>query len=252
MYAKKSLGQNFLNSISVAKDITGAAHITPSDTVLEIGPGKGILTAELLRSGAQVVAFEKDESLKEYLQKKFKKELEAQRLILIYDDIFNLEKHKIILPKNFKVVANIPYYITGRVIPFLFDLSPLPHTIVLLVQHEVAKRIAQDKKESILSLSVKVFSTPKIIKKVSAKYFKPEPKVNSAVILLTNISKDNFKKVSSKKFFSLIKNGFAKKRKLLKNNILFDEKIWHTCNISISARAEDIPLEKWLCLAKHE
>lgn len=249
--AKKSLGQNFLNSTALAKDIVRAGVITKNDTVLEIGPGKGLLTKELLAHGARVVAFEKDDRLKTYLEEKFKEEIESKKFLLIPDDIFHLKQHNISLPKKFKVVANIPYYITGKLIPFLFEQDPLPETIVLLVQHEVAQRIAQNKKESILSLSVKVFSSPKIVKKVPARYFTPKPKVHSAVLQLSHISKNNFKDVDEKTFFSLVKRGFASRRKLLKNNIRFDEKVWHTCDIAEGARAEDVPLKKWLCLAKH-
>ena len=120
--------------------------------------------------------------------------------------------------------------------------------MVLMVQKEVAERITSDK-ESILSVSVKVYGQPKIIKKVPAKYFSPQPKVDSAILKIDKISKKFFKNISEIKFFEIVKRGFSKKRKFLKNNLLLDIGSLTTCGISEKARAEDLSPEDWKCLA---
>tara|TARA_Y100000310_G_scaffold312831_1_gene360529 strand:- start:3046 stop:3810 length:765 start_codon:yes stop_codon:yes gene_type:complete len=252
MRAKKSLGQNFLTSKSVLQNIIRVAHVTNEDTILEIGPGKGALTTELLKGAKHIITIEKDENLVACLSRKFEKEISNGRLMLISDDVFNMTQNEKImnaLSNKFKIVANIPYNITGALLPFFFSLPTLPRQIVIMVQYEVAKRIrATDKKESILSLSVKAYSDVRLIQKVSRKYFKPQPKVDSAVLSLENISKDNFKKTSEKDFFNLIKKGFSQKRKLLKNNLGVAEEILEDCGISPKTRAENLTLQQWLCL----
>jgi 16S rRNA (adenine1518-N6/adenine1519-N6)-dimethyltransferase len=164
MRPKKSLGQNFLISPRVANAIAGAGEIEKGETVVEIGPGKGALTMELLKTGANVIAIEKDENLVPDLKVRFWKESQNGFLEIISADVLG----DIELPKKYKLIANIPYYITGAIIEkFLSEKNP-PSVAVLMVQREVADRIiARDKKESILSISVKIFGTPSIVMKVS-------------------------------------------------------------------------------------
>ncbi len=252
--AKKSLGQNFLTSRTVVERMVETAHINKQDTVLEVGPGKGVLTEVLLEKARKVVAVEKDNNLIKFLEEKFAKEIQSGQLELISGDIlkFNPLQDKL---KKYKLVSNIPYYITGALFKKILSSDTHPKTIVLLVQKEVAERIAKDKKESVLSLSVKVYGTPRYIKKVPARFFKPKPKVDSAILLIENISKDFFSQCSEENFFTLIKAGFAHKRKKLIRNLepVFNRKqvgdVFTSCNISLDARAEDIPLEKWKCLS---
>ncbi len=258
--AKKSLGQNFLKGKQALSAIVDAGDVKADDIVLEIGPGKGVLTERLLMLAGKVIAIEKDHSLVEMLSKKFEKQIAEKKLDLVEGDILDLDPHILSFYKNFpyKIIANIPYYITGAIIRLFLEAPNKPETMVLLVQKEVAERIvAKDKKESILSLSVKVFGRPKYIEKVSKKYFSPVPKVDSAIIGIYNIGADIFSKISQDLYFKVIKAGFAHKRKFLLSNLeksgLDGEKlseIFQNIGISIKARPEDVPFELWIDLVK--
>lgn len=279
--AKKSLGQNFLQSESALKAIIETAELRPDELVLEIGPGKGALTEKILESGTKLLAIEKDTELITLLQKKFAEEICDGQFELINMDILEFDEN--ILRKKsakYKLIANIPYYITGQIIRKFLSAENQPEKSVLLVQKEVAQRIISrpdqngtDKnpknKESLLSLSVKAYSEPKYVKTVPAGSFVPAPKVDSAIIALENISKDNFKHISENceanieevedAFFEFLHAGFAHKRKtLLKNIRSIDKKNWQLLvseylnekNINRRIRAEDLTLEDWLCLTE--
>lgn len=256
VHAKKSLGQNFLNSRTVARDIVRSAELSSVDTVLEIGPGKGFLTSELLASGAHVVAVEKDDRMIPVLSEKFAKEIKSEQLVLIHGDIIEeLEKENLALPLGYKLVANIPYYLTGQIIRVFLEAKSKPNKIILMVQKEVATRIvARDKKESILSVAVKAYGMPHIIKKVPARYFTPAPKVDSAILAIENISGKNFHKPETEKlFFEIVRAGFAHKRKVLAGNLkeLLGEqiiKILREVGVAEKARAEDLSLPQWLAI----
>ncbi|HBH71823.1 MAG: Dimethyladenosine transferase [Parcubacteria group bacterium GW2011_GWC1_42_11] len=254
VHAKKSLGQNFLNSKTVAKEIVRAGELSSVDTVLEIGPGKGFLTSELLASGAHVIAVEKDDRMIPLLSEKFADEIKNGKLTLLHGDILEkIEDGKIALPLRYKLVANIPYYLTGQIIRMFLEAELKPERMILMVQKEVATRIvARDKKESILSIAVKVYGSPHIIKKVPARYFTPAPKVDSAILSIENISAKSFQgPVSEKLFFDVVRAGFAHKRKVLAGNLkdLFGEKIISILEevcVPTNARAEDLSLKNWL------
>lgn len=261
MYAKKSLGQNFLNSKTVAHEIVRAAELTPTDTVLEIGPGKGFLTEELIASGAHVVAVEKDDRMIPLLSEKFEEAIKNKQFTLIHGDIVEiLEKGTLKLPSTYKLVANIPYYLTGFLVRVFLEAASKPERMILMLQKEVADRIvARDKKESILSIAVKVYGTPHIVKKVPARYFTPAPKVDSAVLAIENISNKNFTEnnIDEKEFFNILRTGFAHKRKKLAGNLreLFGDKtisILTQAGVNIDTRAEDITLSDWLATAKSQ
>ena len=256
MRAKKSLGQHFLTSRSIINHIVQSADIQKKDTVLEVGPGKGILTVALLEKAKMVIAIEKDESLVIFLKEKFESEIKNKKLILVHGDILKYDFSKFkTLNSKFKVVANIPYYITGEFLRKILSSKVQPSLMALLVQKEVAKRIVTSGgKESILSLSIKAYGEPNYIKTVPARYFKPKPKVDSAILSVENISKDFFRDYSEELFFTLIKAGFLHKRKMLIKNIVHLYRkndiaaIFSKCDIPITCRAEDIPLNKWSCL----
>jgi len=228
--------------------------------VLEIGPGKGVLTRELLGGAKKIFAVEKDGRMIALLQEKFAKEIKEKKLILIQSDIldFDPEKYKL-KTENYTVVANIPYYITGEILRKFLSGDNQPAKMVLMLQKEVAERIvARDGKESILSLSVKAYGTPRIIKKVPARYFTPAPKVDSAVLAIENISKKCFTTQSEEaRFFEVIKTGFAHKRKLLIRNleVLLSKKmvtqVFEECGIEKNARAERLSLKDWLCILSY-
>ena len=178
--AKKSLGQNFLKSEIALKKIIEAGEIQKGDVILEIGPGKGALTKQLLAYSCQLIAVEKDRDLYELLKDKFQKEISSGQLELINADILKFQISNFQFPK-YKIIANIPYNITGAILKKFLTAENQPECMVLMVQHEVATRIlARDGKESILSISVKAYGEPKMIMKVNKRYFSPAPKVDSA------------------------------------------------------------------------
>lgn len=260
MLAKKSLGQHWLRSERVAKLIVKTAEIEAGKTVLEIGPGTGFLTKFLLGTDAKIIAIEKDDRAVVLLQEKFAEEIKSGRLKLIHDDILELDLAKINLEK-YKLVANIPYYITGQIIrKFLSEEKVQPEKMVLLVQDEVARRIVGKNpstslraRESLLSISVKAYGQPKYVQKVPAKLFLPIPKVASAVLLIDEISKNNFKNknISEEKFFEIVKSGFSSKRKMLRNHLNVSSEVFAKCGIDEKNRAENLTLENWLCLAEN-
>ncbi len=243
MYKKKSLGQHFLHTPSYLRAVADAAQIQKGETVLEIGPGEGALTAVLLEQGAKVIALEKDTRLISVLREKFA----GKDFEVIEGDALEFEPTF----KKYKVIGNIPYYITGALFKKFLTASHQPSTLVFLVQKEVAERIARSKKESILSLSVKAYGTPAYIKTVPAGAFSPPPNVDSAILAVTGISRDNFKNAAhEEKFFEAVKKGFAQKRKFLKNNLgaEYAEALMRE-GIGEKTRAEDVELLKWTGLS---
>lgn len=269
--AKKSLGQNFLKSGAVLKQIVAAGEVTAGDTVLEIGPGKGALTEKLLEKSGRVIAVEKDQDLIPVLEEKFSAYIDAGRLVLVHGDILELDMavSKTVFDMfvgGYKIIANIPYNITGAIIRKFLTSENQPQMMVLLVQKEVAERIvARDPrhggaggKGSLLSISVKVYGEPKYITKVPARYFSPAPKVDSAVIKISNISRKFFtdNNIDEGDFWELARAGFAHKRKVLAGNL----KTWNGARgwatlleqsgIDRKARAEDLSLDNWRDLYK--
>ncbi len=263
-FAKKSLGQHFLRDRGILAKIADAAKLALSDTVLEVGPGEGTLTELLLQSAGRVVAVEKDDRLIPLLREKFSAEIEAERLELIHADILSFNtKRSTLNAKRWKVVANLPYYITGQFLRKFLEENPcLPHVMVLLLQKEVAKRIvASDGRESILSISVKCYGTPRYLGTVKAGSFSPPPKVDSAILAIENISKDFFRGEPSdsgrfnltereNQFFTVLKKGFSHPRKLLSSNLELTGTDLEQCGVPSNARAENLSLEQWKCLTK--
>lgn len=251
------LGQHFLTAHWAAVALATAAHITPDTLVIEVGPGKGALTGELLKLSHHIVAIEKDSALVEKLHEKFRGEIASEVLRVVCADIRNVTPESLGLTAGgYVVAANIPYYITGEIIRQFLSATIQPRTMALLVQKEVAQRIvAHDGKESILSLSVKSYGTPRIVEKVSRKCFSPAPSVDSAILAVDNISKEFFSGITEDQFFRIVHIGFASKRKFLANNLgtVFDKEKIHTAfaqlGINEKARAEDLPLDKWMMLA---
>ena len=259
MRARKSLGQNFLMHARIAERIAIVAEIKSDDVVLEIGPGTGMLTRELLKKAKKVIAVEADKELFEKLQTNFANEIATGHLELIRGDIRNwdFEMHlnsRYSVKDGYVVVANIPYYLTGEIFRMFLEASNQPSSMTLLVQKEVADRIvARDKKESILSLSVKAYGTPKREFLVPRGAFIPAPNVDSAVLTIRNISRNNFAtKKEEEQFFKLLHAGFAHKRKFVRSNLkgFLSEKALRVAGVHESARAEDLTLSTWLKLAR--
>jgi 16S rRNA (adenine1518-N6/adenine1519-N6)-dimethyltransferase len=253
--AGQRLGQHFLTRPEIAGWVADAVPLGKESVVLEVGPGKGILTAELLHRAGTVVAVEKDEMLVPVLRERFADEIASGRLILVEQDVrdFDPSAHPM-LTHGYSLVANIPYYITGAIIRQFLTTTHQPVAMALLVQKEVAERVvAGDGKDSLLSLSVKAYGTPRYVKTVRAGSFSPPPKVDSAILAIDEISRNHFvSEEHEEKFFEVLHAGFKSKRKMLAGNLGRDFATAHfdQCGIPKNARAEDVPTERWLCLAK--
>lgn len=258
MRAKKRLGQHFLSAPVYLRAIAEAGGAASGEIVLEVGPGKGTLTEELLRRGARVIAIEKDADLLPLLAEKFKTELASGQLSLILGDILVQDLSSLGLQAGkYAVIANIPYYITGAIIRFFLSNKLQPSRMALLVQKEVAERIARDTKESVLSLSVKCYGTPRFVRMVPRGAFTPAPKVDSAILSITDIGRRHFSSpAEEERFFVLLHAGFSSPRKMLASNLA---KMWGKqvvrealirANIPEKSRAEDVALPAWLALSR--
>lgn len=249
---KKSLGQNFLKSKKALSMMVSSAKINPGDYVLEVGPGKGALTEVLLAAGARVVACEIDERMVYYLSEKFSSFIENKQLVLVPGDVLLSDWEKEI-PQgtSYTFVANLPYYVATHILRFFLGRDRAPRMMVVLVQKEVAERIvSRDEKSSILSLSVALYGSARWVMKVSARFFTPKPKVDSAIIAIDNISKDKIlSDLWEENFFTLIKTAFSEKRKKALKNLKKQEGLWDLwfteLGISENTRAEDIPFPLW-------
>lgn len=252
---KKSLGQHFLNSPIIPGKLCDAANLTPGEVVVEIGPGTGALTAVLLERGVQVIAIETDERAIAHLEERFSSEIKAEKLVISAQDARELDlTHLGLKDRNYKVVANIPYYLSGFLFRTFLENALQPSTLVFLVQKEVAERIARDKKASLLSLSVAVFGVPTYICTVKRGNFTPPPKVDSAIIAVRDISRERLHGVTPSHFFTLLHLGFGQKRKQLLGNLaaVYDRPVLETLfteqKLSLTVRAEDVSLEQWVTL----
>lgn len=252
----KSRGQNFLIDKNVLSKIVAAAELKPSDTVVEIGAGTGILTAELAKRAGQVAAFEVDKKLIPVLQKNLK---DFYNIEIINNDILKSLKSL----KDYKIVANIPYNITSAVLEKFLSAQNKPTLMVLLVQREVAERVcAKPGEMSILSVTVQYYGEPEIVAVVPPVAFWPRPKVESAILKI-NVGANGRSPVSinEKFFFQAIKAGFSRRRKMLKNalkslnslSIKLSEKeiveILAKTGLSPSVRAQELSIREWVKLA---
>ena len=244
------LGQHFLMHPAIARRIVHVACLSPRDTVLEVGPGKGMLTRALLAAGARVVAVEADADLGNGLAEAFATEIAEGWLTLVAGDIRGyLAGGAPEFVSAYHVVANIPYYLTGELIRALLTRTHQPASMTLLVQKEVANRIAREKKESLLSLSVKAYGEPHYEFTVPKGAFTPAPQVDSAVLSIRDISRRRFLSTEEEeRFFTLIHAGFAHKRKRLGKNLA--EAKLPSAGVLDNARAEDLALIDWLSLVR--
>jgi 16S rRNA (adenine1518-N6/adenine1519-N6)-dimethyltransferase len=259
--AKKSLGQHFLRSEKALMTMVESIK-RDGEIVFEIGPGEGVLTEKLLQSGYTVIVVEIDKRSIEILKQKFASEIENKKLFIIESDCLEIDYSKIL--KSFKktsdysLLGNIPYYITGAIFRHTFEQKVLPKLATFLVQKEVAQRIvAQNKKESLLSVSVKIYGEAKLLEIVKRGSFAPPPKVDSAIISISNIH-NPFKNTDSQEiFFKILKACFSHKRKFLLTNLKtdldkdsFDKYFLKIQEIVLKynnekARAEDMSLDVW-------
>lgn len=249
----KSLGQHWLHDRDILAHIADCAELVKSDTVLEIGPGLGTLTSELLRRADKVVAVEFDEQLALKLPGQFP----GKNLDVIYEDILQFDLST--LPSGYKVVANVPYYITSKIVQRLMTATNKPAIAVLLVQKEVAERLAAAPGDmSILAISAQLYSEVTLGDVVPAAFFTPPPKVDSQVVILRTRQQSLLGDVPEKDFFRVVKAGFSSKRKKLRTSLAGGlgiqkdavESLLQGVNISPNNRAEDLSIQQWLELAR--
>jgi len=244
IHPKRYMGQNFLIDENVLEKIIESAELSKNDTILEIGPGLGILTIELAKRVKKVIAIEKDKTLYQTLKKILEKQ-KINNVELINGDILNTSYK--LQATSYKLIANLPYYITSPVIRKFLEAEQKPEIMILMVQKEVAQRItAKPPKMSILSVAVQFYAEPEIITYVSKKSFYPKPKVDSAIIKI--IPRPYVGRATShintEKFFNLVKRGFSAKRKMLKNNI--PEIDFEKLGLNPKVRAENLSIDDWL------
>lgn len=249
----KSLGQHWLHDPGVLSNIANHAGLSPSDTVLEIGPGLGTLTSHLLRGAGQVVAIEYDPELARKLPKQFP----GKNLIVKNEDILQFDLSS--LPRGYKVVANLPYYITSKIIQTLTESSNPPVLMVLLVQKEVAERLTAEPGEySVLGISAQIFHEVGLGQVVPAELFTPPPRVDSQVVIFRRRPEPLVSSNRQPKFFRLIKAGFSAKRKKLRSSLSGGlgmtkddiEQVLKKAGISADLRAQDLTICQWLKIEK--
>lgn len=235
-----------------------AGGVAPGDTVVEIGPGTGILTQAILARGATVIAVETDDRALAVLNETFAPEIAQNKLILHKADARELDLPALgVTPHAYKVIANIPYYISGLLFRTFLDSDCQPSDLVFLVQKEVAERIARAPKESLLSLSVKVFGDVSYVNTIKKSHFTPPPKIDSAIISVHDISDDYFDGFTKQQYFQVLKAGFGQKRKQLQANLkpLFPKETIETAlqaaDLPNTVRAEDINLTEWGIIIKN-
>ncbi len=253
--SKKSLGQHFLTNDLVTEKMAKDAEVNSDDTVLEIGPGLGILTKAILeQTPKKLILCEKDRDLAEILKKKFT----SKRIKIITEDALLLIPNLQVSPP-LKIVSNLPYNISSPVIISIFLSCPtLPSTIAVMLQKEVAQRICNKAGESnrgILTVLVELFGQARITDNVSKNQFYPSPQVDSAVLVISQIKKPE---IDPRKFFKMLKMSFAGKRKKIKNSLFstlkipIDEalEISKSAGISLGERPEDLTIDQWKSLFK--
>jgi len=255
---KKSLGQNFLTNNDVVSRIVDVSAIEGS-VVFEIGPGEGVLTEALASTAQKVIAVELDDRLVPVLRDKFS---DVDNVEIIHGDILHMNVEELIEQcaqgGEYKVVANIPYYITAPIIRLFLELSLQPREIVLMVQKEVAERLtAKPGEMSILAVSAQYYADVAYLFTVPKEDFNPVPKVDSAIIQL-KIKNEELKIGDTKDFFRVVKVGFSAKRKTLANNLANGlqkdkqvvESVLITQGFEKSVRAQELSVDAWRILTK--
>jgi 16S rRNA (adenine1518-N6/adenine1519-N6)-dimethyltransferase len=249
------LGQNFLADEKFLDIILAAAEITSKDTVIEIGPGLGVLTIELVKKAGQVVAVEVDDGLVSFLKKRFSS---YNNITIIHEDILKTSLSQLINEQiEYKVVANLPYYITSPILHYFTRAVPKPSLMVVMVQKEVAEAIAGTPgKMTAFSVSLRIYSTPSIISYVPSESFYPQPKVDSAILRFEFFRKPAICVADIDGFIDFVRNGFSSPRKQIRNSLAQGLKI-DTHNIDIlldkaeiepKRRPETLSLKEWECL----
>jgi 16S rRNA (adenine1518-N6/adenine1519-N6)-dimethyltransferase len=257
LHPKKALGQNFLVDEKALARVTAAAELAPTDTVLEIGPGLGSLTRHLAEAAQRVVAVEVDVDLLPALEDTLRP---YNNVEVIRADILGVNlARQVAPPPGYKVVANIPYYITSALVRYLLEASARPGRIVLTVQQEVAERmVAQPDDMSLLAVSVQFYSQPRIVARLPAGAFYPRPEVDSAVVVLDVLPSPAVPVDDVNQFFRVVKAGFSQKRKQLRNSLSGGLRLSNAqvdallaqAGVAPQRRAETLTLPEWGALTR--
>jgi len=214
--ARKGLGQHFLIDGGVLETVIAAAELDSDDLVVEVGPGLGILTRELAQRAGGVVAIELDDKLAALLEKTL---ASFNNVTIVNGDVLKIEPKGLVKGRNYKVVANLPYYITSPALRHFLEAEAKPQTMVVMVQKEVAEAIAAKPGDmSLLSVGIQFYGEPKIITSVPAESFYPAPEVSSAILKI-NVYPKPVVDVDEKGFFDTVRAGFAAPRKQLANSL---------------------------------
>ena len=248
--AKKKLGQHWLTDRSALQSIVEAADVQKGDRVLEIGPGTGTLTEVILESGAQVLALEFDHEAIRPLEKRFSSQL-GTAIEIREGDIRSFDFGR--MGEVYKIVANIPYYLTANLFRALIDTDHKPAVASLLVQKEVAERVAaQPGKLSFMAVALQLFYEVSVGEMVPAYLFTPPPKVDSQVVILKQHTSPLFPDLDQERFFALVKAGFSERRKMLKSSLktgvgsgVAVGELLAEAGIRPDARAQELSLEEW-------
>jgi 16S rRNA (adenine1518-N6/adenine1519-N6)-dimethyltransferase len=258
---KKSLGQNFIFDSAILDRIVQAAEVTKQDTVLEIGPGAGSLTRALAHAAAQVVAVELDDRLMPILAHTTG---HLSNVALVQGDILEVDLQTTIPQpptpdSHYKVVANIPYYITAPIIRRLLEAPVKPTLIVLTVQREVAERMCATPPDmSVLAVSVQFYGRAQVVGHIPAGAFYPKPDVDSAIVRIELFEHPALPDAKAEKFFEVVKAGFSQKRKQIKNALSSGlklsaadaERLLTAAGIEPSRRAETVTIDEWVNLSR--
>lgn len=250
----KSLGQHWLKDRDILAGIADDAELSQDDFVLEIGPGLGTLTSEIFRRASRVLAVEFDAELARKLPGQFP----GKQLEVVNEDILQFDLSK--LPVGYKVVANVPYYITSKIIEKLMTAQNKPSTVVILVQKEVAERVAARPGDmSILAVSAQVYAKARLGIEAPKEYFTPPPKVDSQVVVLETRDEPLVKPADERLFFRVVKAGFSAKRKKLRSSISAGlalnkqatDELLQAAEVNPDDRAEDLSIDDWLRIMNH-
>lgn len=252
LQAKKGLGQHFLVDEQVLRRLISAAELTTGDTVIEVGPGLGILTRELAKGAGKVIAVEVDTRMASALQENL---ASWPNVTVINTDVLECDPLSLLgIETQYKVVGTLPYYIATAVLRHFLESRIKPHSMVVTLQKEVAQAIvAPQGRMSLLSISVQFYGKPIIMDYVSAKSFYPQPKVDSAIMRIDLYEHPRVEVADEAKFFSVVRGGFRAPRKKLRNSLALGleiaageaEALLEQAGISPSRRAETLSLEDW-------
>ena len=254
---KKSLGQNFLKNDAVIAQIVDFSAITKDDVVIEIGPGQGVLTEALAQRAKKVIAIELDDRLISTLDKRFE---ECNNVTIVHGDVLHMNINELIAQYDvYKVVANIPYYITAPIIRLFLEQEHSPKSLTFMVQKEMAERLsAEPGQMSIIAVAAQYYAHVTYGFTVPRQDFEPVPAVDSAVIQLTMKNERMDASVDTKDFFRIVKMGFSARRKTLSNNLangLHVSKddigaILTAIAIKENVRAQELSIAQWIALTQ--